>query len=205
MGRIVSRIGSEVCRLVTADGQRLRISDSAEQHVERIRTDIADSAYTCGAFLNKRGAERSRDSATAAAACLQIVYLTELTGVNYLFDHFHIFAHTGLEADGKYFARLLLGLHDLDSLVKCNGERLLKHNVYTVVKSVDSRCCVLAVVGADRYAVEILLGIEQLLVAVIEADVFNAVLLGKCLSLARNKVSHRNNLNIRHIFVCGDV
>ena len=73
-----------------------------------------------------------------------------------------------------------------------------------MVKSVDSRCCVLAV-GADRYAVEILLSVEQLLVAVIEADVFNAVLLGKCLSLARNKVSHRNNLNIRHIFVCGDV
>ena len=74
-----------------------------------------------------------------------------------------------------------------------------------MVKSVDSRCCVLAVVGADRYAVKILLGVEQLLVAVIEADVFDAVLLGKRLSLARNKVSHRNDFNIRHILVCGDV
>ena len=139
---------------VAGYGKRLRISDGVEHHIERIASDITECADTCGLILDK---STSRNTAAAASSGLDIVDLTESTGLTDALDHSHVCVKAGLEADGNEFPGALLGASHLDSLIKRYAHRLLEKTVASVLKRVDRAAAMLAVVGADAYNIEVFL------------------------------------------------
>ena len=71
-----------------------------------------------------------------------------------------------------------------------------------MIESVDRRLCVLAVVGADTYCVELFV-VDKLFVAGIALNVFNAVLLEESFSLAGDKICAGYDFNVGHLLVAG--
>ncbi len=152
--RSILGVLSEEIGGVAGYGKRLRISDGVEHHIERIASDIAECADTCGLILDEG---TSRNTAAASTAGLDIVNFSESAGLADALDHSHVCVKAGLEADGNKFSGALLGASHLDSLVKRYAHRLLEKNVASVLERIDRAAAMLAVVGADAYNVEVFL------------------------------------------------
>ena len=120
IGGSILRIGAEEVGGVARNGQRLRIADRVEHHVQRIAADVAQSADTSGALLDEGAV---RDAATTAAAGLDVIDLAQHAGLSTMrLDHLHVGVIAGLEADGQDLAALLLGAADFNGLVQSNGK-----------------------------------------------------------------------------------
>ena len=154
----VVRILAEEVGGVARDRQRLGMSEGVENHIERVATDVAERAETARVLCDEGGLislVADGNTATAAAARLNVVYLAEDARLNNVAHHLHILVESRLEADGEHLARLLLCSHNLDSLVECDGKGLLEKNVKSCLKCRDSAGGVLAVIGADGHGVEL--------------------------------------------------
>ncbi len=199
---VVLRVLAEEIGDVAGNGQRLRIADGVQDHVEGVAADVAQSADAARGLLDERGA---RDAATTAAAGLDVVDLAEDAGVDDLLDHLHVGVETGLEADGDELAGGLFSLADGLGLFQGHGEGLLQEDRDAVLQRVDGGSGVLSVVGADGDAVQIGLVVDQLLVGGIETDAFHAEALHELLSLAGDQVRGGDDFHVLHELVALDM
>ena len=200
-------VGAKEVGLVTRNGQRLGIANCVENHIQGIATDITKCANTCGFILNKSGAVRRGNTATATATGLNVVDLAENAALADLLDHLHVRIHSGLVTDGEDLAACLLCFDNFNSLIKSYGEGLFEKYVYACVEAVDSGLCVLTVVGANRNCIEVeALVLKHFLVrSVVGLNTFNAKLFKELLCLAGNKVSTRNDIYVGLLQIRSDV
>ena len=97
----------------------------------------------------------------SAAAGLQVINLAQLARIDNFFNHLHVRAHAGLEADSQNFAALLLGPHHLYGLVKGDGKGLFQHDIDAGLQRVNGAGGMLSVVGTDTNRVKITLFSRQ--------------------------------------------
>ena len=183
--RIVG-IRAEEGRLIAGNGERLGIANCVENHIQGVATDVTECTKTCGLVLDKGGAVRRGNTATATATGLDVVDLTKLAGLNDLLDHLHVLVKAGLEADRDDLAALLLGAADGNRLVQRDGHGLLEKNRDAVLEGINGALGVGGVVGANADAVK-LLGLEHRVVVGVNVHrVRDIELLQEGLGLAGN-------------------
>ncbi len=200
-GVVVLRVRAEEIGGVARHGERLRVPDRVEDHVERIAADVAERADAGGLLLDERAV---RDAAAAPAARLDVIDFAQLAGTDDLLDHLHVLVHAGLEADGEQLAALFLGAHDGGGLVERDRHGLFQQHVQTVLQRVDRAGRVLRVVGADAHGVQ-LLRVDHGFMVRVAAHALHAVPVEELFRLARDEIGARHDLHVRHFFVALDM